>query len=426
MPLPHATALENTCALHTPSPLLDRAFLYAKDNIARCMRYYTLGWGMSNAPHHWTLVVGRDTGWMAVGTDYVAPWFAPEALKVFCDRQKPNGQMLEYINMETGFSEDYGLNVADNTPLLMWALWHHWRQFADEGFREAFVPSMRAAADFLVREIGPRGLILAVPAGVETRGIASWRNIIPNTVLAGEVTELNALAAMALRYAAEFTNEPRYAAASERLAEAINTHLWTGEGYLLHVQDEQPNAQITGDSIFTVLCGVAPPERARIVLERLAQPDFWTKRGLRTVPNSDPAYDPIGGVGLLGGSWPNLTLWYAATVAPYDPDRALAALEIVAQPVVEPEEGAEVNGAEFAEFFHGETGANCGMPLSPWVAPTFLWAVMEGLLGVRWEAGTPTAQPHWPRGWEEARVERVPAGKTFTNLTLRRDDRFDT
>lgn len=113
---PRPTALRNTCILETPSETLNMAFRYAKDNLARCMRYYTLGWGMSNAPHHYTIVVGRDTGWMCLGTDYVAPWFAPEALKIFRDRQKPNGQILEFVDMETDDRADYGLNASDNTP----------------------------------------------------------------------------------------------------------------------------------------------------------------------------------------------------------------------------------------------------------------------------------------------------------------------
>ena len=68
---------------------------------------------------------------------------------------------------------------------------------------------MRAAADFLISQMGPRDLIVAHPAGVETSGIASLRNIIPGAVIAGEVTELNCMAAVALGFAAKFTGEER-------------------------------------------------------------------------------------------------------------------------------------------------------------------------------------------------------------------------
>ncbi len=286
--MPISTALRNTCVLETPSETLNRAFVYAKDNIARCMRYYTLGWGMSNAPHTYTIVVGRDTGWMGVGADYVAPWFAPAALRVFRDRQKPNGQIIEYVDLETDRQEDYGLNVADNTPLYMWGVWHHWAQHADAAFRAEFDASMRAAAENLLGEIGPRGLLVAVPAGTDVRGISSWRNIIAGGVISGEVTEINAHAVMALRCAAEFCDEPRYARAADALRDALNAHLWRGDNYLLTHFEGADDRQVTGDTVFPALWGVAPPERAEIVLDRLARPDFWTPRGLRTVPDLRP------------------------------------------------------------------------------------------------------------------------------------------
>ena len=44
--------LAQICMLQTRAELLNRAFLYDKDNIARTMRDYTLGWGISKMPHH--------------------------------------------------------------------------------------------------------------------------------------------------------------------------------------------------------------------------------------------------------------------------------------------------------------------------------------------------------------------------------------
>jgi glycogen debranching enzyme len=423
VPLPHVTALQNTCILETPSPLINAAFRYAKDNVARCMRYYTLGWGMSNAPHNWAIVVGRDTGWMTVGADYVAGWFAPSALKAFRDRQKPNGQILEYIDLESGFGEDYGLNIADNTPLYIWGVWHHWKQYHSEVARQQYHRSIVHAADYLLAERGPHGLLVGVPAGVETRGITSWRNIIPGKVMAGESTEINSLTSMALRMAAELTGETRYADAARDLAAAINRELWTGDSYLLTRYDDHVDNQVTGDAVFPLITGVAPPDRARKVLDRLSRKDFWTERGMRTVPNTDPAYHPSAGAGLIGGSWPNLTLWYAAAIAPYNPDAALRALEIVARPAVEEMDPAiNVRQTEFSEYFDGDTGINLGMHLSPWVAPTFIWAVMEGLLGMQWNEGRPSFHPQWPTGWEQVSVRALPTASGRQDRVMRRKE----
>jgi glycogen debranching enzyme len=420
---PRPTALRNTCTLTTPNPIINHAFTFAKDNIARCMRFYTLGWGMSNAPHGYTIVVGRDTGWMGIGADFVAPWFAPEALGIFRDRQKENGQILEYVDMESGASDDYGLNVADNTPLYIWGVYHHWQQFGDVAFLDSFLPSIRAAGDHLLREVRENGLLYTVPNGVEMRGISSWRNIIPEAVIAGEVTEINALSAFALRLVAEMTGDTRYSDGADRITRAINDQLWLGDHYALMRYAGAINPQMTGDNIFPVLFGVADEQQSRHVLNRLAQPDFWNTRGVRTVPKDDPQYDPGKGYGLVGGSWPNLTLWYAAALARFDPNAALKALEMVALPVVgEDDPAMNIKHSEFAEYFDGDTGRGLGMNLSPWVAPTFLWAVLEGLLGLRWHDGVPTFAPHWPDGWDEVRIERLPCKAGLVDVTLRRAD----
>lgn len=81
-----------------------------------------------------------------------------------------------------------------------------------------------------------------------------------------------------------------------------------------------------------------------------------------------------------------------------------------------------VNGAEFPEYYHGETGVNLGMKLSPWVAPTFVWAVMEGLLGLVWENGEPRFSPNWPAGWEEVSVRHLPTGRGKIEVMLKRGE----
>jgi glycogen debranching enzyme len=422
MQLPTVTALQNTCVLNTPSPLINEAFRFAKDNIARCMRYYTLGWGMSNFPIQYARVVGRDTGWMVIGTDYVAPWFAAEALKVFRDRQKPNGQILEFIDLETGEYDDYGLNVADNTPFYLWATCHHWEQFHHPAFHADFLTSVKAAADYLLNEMGPDDLLVSVPAGVGMQGLTTWRNIISDKATPGEVTEINALSALALHMTAAFTGDERYAAGARRIAEAIDRYLWHRGNYLLYRDRGVPNPQITGDTVFPLICDLASDSQRLQVLQRLAAPDFWTDRGLRTVPNTDAEYNPMSDFGLLGGSWPNLTLWYAAAVARHEPLRAVDALERVARPVVEKlDPQMNVNLKEFAEYFHGETNVNRGMHLSPWVAPTFIWSVMEGLLGLTWHAGHAHFAPHLPEAWHEVTVTNMPCAVGAIDVILRPD-----
>ena len=60
------------------------------------------------------------------------------------------------------------------------------------------------------------------------------------------------------------------------------------------------------------------------------------------------------------------------------------------------------------------------MSLSPWVAPTFIWAVMEGLLGLTWQAGRPAFAPRWPAAWDEVTIRRLPGGGAYHDVTLHR------
>lgn len=404
-------ALRGVCRLTTPSDSLNTAFAMAKDNIARTMRRYTLGWGMSNCPHASCIVVGRDTGWMCVGSDYVAPWFVPEALGAFRDRQRDDGAVMEYVDLETGAVDDYGLDCADNTPLVSWALNHHWQMHGGEGFHAGFSGFAKRAADFMVSSIAPSGLVSATAKGVGAWGSASWRNIIDGYVLAGESTEINSLFAFGLRQLAAFTGELGYSSAGEGLAAAVRQRNWTGDAFLLTRHIGVENRQHTGDMVFPLVFGIADAHQARVVIDILSNEAFWCPRGLMTLPRYEDEYSPTRAYGLLGGSWPNLTLWYAKAIAPHSANDALRALETVsASPVEGAYEEFNVRQGEFPEFFDPTTGRNSGMHLSPWVAPTFIWAVLEGLLGLSWSGGKLAASPNWPDGWNEVSVENIPLG----------------
>jgi glycogen debranching enzyme len=370
-------------------PDLDRAAAFAVENMRRTMKRYEAGYGMTHNPPR-DILVGRDTGWMAVGLDYVAPAFAAAALDTFRRKQFDNGRIPEVVVGTTGHAYDYDLNAADNTPLWAWGVWHHWSWHGDRyfpDFHAAFMPAMRRAGDHMIAEMERGdGLLRTIPSGDgNVFGIAGWRNIIEGRIQAGAVTEINSLSAFALEKIGEFTGDSRYSDAGQRLADNIRRELRRDDGlYLLKIDlDGMRDAQVTADMIFPVLFEIASEQDSAVILDRLSEPDFWSLAGIRTVPASDPAYDPAAGAGLLGGSWPNPTLWYAAACGQRGRREAcLYALCTVAAPVLATEEHPwqGTKPGEFCEYFHGDNGRGLGMPLSPWVPPTFLWALMEGLL----------------------------------------------
>src|SRR6202011_4107240 len=69
------------------------------------------------------------------------------------------------------------------------------------------------------------------------------------------------------------------------------------------------------DEVFPVLFEVAEPQVRKAILRRLMESDFTTPVGLRTISTADSWYFPSHGFGLLGGVWPDLTLWFVVALA---------------------------------------------------------------------------------------------------------------
>jgi hypothetical protein len=75
---------------------------------------------------------------------------------------------------------------------------------------------------------------------------------------------------------------------------------------------------------------------------------------------------------------------------------------------------------QFSEWLHGETLVNQGMMLSPWDAPRYLWASVEGAAGLQVLGATPQIEPHLAREWRWLAAVNVPfQGKQIAWLTVR-------
>ena len=148
--------------------------------------------------------------------------------------------------------------------------------------------------------------------------------------------------------------------------------------------DKDGNYQdnFTADEVFPVLFEVAEPLVRKAILRRLIEPDFTTPVGLRTISTADAWYFPSHGFGLLGGVWPDLTLWFAVALARNGAHREAAHwLEAIYESM---EAGASRNTVpgQFGEWFDGGSLTNRGMYLSPWTGAKYLWAVAETVCGL--------------------------------------------
>ncbi|GAC1299484.1 MAG: hypothetical protein NVSMB19_03780 [Vulcanimicrobiaceae bacterium] len=413
----YATALGDARFL-VPSPVVARGVVWAKTNMLRIIKDYPQGWGATNSPPS-DILVSRDTSWFVHGFDYFLPDFSRAALDVFNRFLESSGQVVEYVRGVNGFSTSYELNINDDTPLHLIALLHHYNVTRDAAWVRDIAPLVVKIADYLLSQRDANGLVYCSAKGVDMYGITSWRNIIPYYTLDGAVTEINAEAVFALEAAATLCaagGDPAKAAAYARDAAALRAcmlaHLFdadTNAFVLNYDKDGNYQDNFTADEVFPVLFNIAGPAERRAILARLLEGDFVTDVGLRTISTADSWYFPSHGFGLLGGIWPDLTLWFAVALARNgfaDEGAALLATIYAAM-----EAGASRNTVpgQFAEWFDGGSHTNRGMYLSPWTGAKYIWAVAEtagGLDGYR-TSDQITFAPVLPTGWRWSAGVRV-------------------
>ncbi|MGB8964211.1 MAG: hypothetical protein WCB99_01105 [Candidatus Cybelea sp.] len=409
--------------LRTPNSDVNHGVLWAKANMLRVQTYAPTGWCFTNDPTRSNNSVGRDTAWMSFGADYLTPDFAAESLGAYFRLQEPSGKIVEYYDVRNGKPEDYGLNVNDNTPLVVIALWHHFASTGDADFLRSCYPGAVKAMDYLLSQRNADGLVWCTSTGTWEQGILGWRNVIPNYRISGASTEVNsecyaallALARMA-QTQGDHTAAKHYTTEAAALCHAINTHLVNPENdvYLLNIDvDGSKRTDITADLIFPVLFGVAPPNRAARIIGALSDAAFWTDAGIRTVPRDALAYGPVHGFGLLGGVWVAVSYWYAFAAAKLEPASMANALASSFRHFSsDPRRNNTVPG-QFSEWLHGEILVNQGMMLSPWDAPRYLWAAIEGAGGLAVFNGADSINPALAADWRWLSAINVPYRGTF-------------
>jgi len=404
--------------LLTPSALINRGVTWAKVNMLRVVKDYPQGWGSTNSPPS-DILVSRDTSWFVHGYDYFMPQFSRDAIELFNRFLLPTGQVVEYVRGVNGFSTAYDLNVNDDTPLHIIAILHHYNATLDDAWLREIFPLVKKIADYMLTQRDPHGLLFCKAAGEDMFGITSWRNIIPLYKLDGAVTEINAEAYFALEATARLAavvDDPvaweKYSNEATALREAILAKLFnndTNAFVLNYDRDGNYQDNFTADEVFPVLFEVAEPAVRKAILKRLMESDFTTPVGLRTISTADAWYFPSHGFGLLGGIWPDLTLWFAVALARNGAHHEAAHwLEAIYETM---EAGASRNTVpgQYGEWFDGGSLTNRGMYLSPWTGAKYLWAVAEtvcGLDGYR-TSGRPHIAPLLPVDWTWTAAVRV-------------------
>ncbi|HEV2260993.1 MAG TPA: hypothetical protein VGR69_01725 [Candidatus Rubrimentiphilum sp.] len=413
----HFDAILDRTVLITPDSEVNRGVLWAKANMLRILLRAPTGWCFTNDPTRSNNSVARDTAWFAMGADYIYPIFARHALRWYIDHLEPSGMVVEYYDVRSGEPADYKMNINDDTPLLILALWHHYNTTGDRAFLEEIYPNAVKAARYILSQRDDRGLVWCTADGTADYGIVGWRNVIEDYRLSGASTELNSECYAAFLNLAQMAHvlgkndaELEFRGHADALRDAINTHLFDKERQLYHLSidlDGSVRTDITCDLIFPVMFGVAEDGVAAHIISKLSVAEFWTEAGIRTVPRTAPMYSPTAGQGLLGGVWGNVTFWFAMAAARFNPEfMAYALSSSFRHYSQDPRRNNTVPG-QFSEWLHGEMLTNQGMMLSPWFPPHYLWAAIEGAAGFNLSRDEPSVTPRLAPDWKWLGVRNV-------------------
>ena len=414
----HFDEILGRAVVMTPDPEVNRGVLWAKANMLRVELLSPQGWAFTNDPARSNNSVGRDTAWFAFGADYITPHFSRDSLLWYADHLEPEGKVVEYFDIRTGQSEDDGLNINDDTPLILLGLWHHYNTSGDREFLRCVYPKAVRMADYILSQRNEQGLVWCTSEGTYMRGIIGWRNVIADYRLSGATTEVNSECYAALRALCMMAHElelpddaKRYDDAAAALRAAINEHLLDksrGLYYLNIDVDGTKRTDVTSDLVFPVMFGVADRETAARIVSRLSVAEFWSEAGIHTVPRTSIMYGPTHGFGLLGGIWVAVTFWFAFAAAPFNPEFMAYALSTSFRHYsTDPRRNNTVPG-QFSEWLHGETLVNQGMMLSPWFPAKYLWAAIEGAAGLDVSSRQPKLAPRPARDWKWMAVRNVP------------------
>jgi hypothetical protein len=404
----------------TPDQSINRGAVWSKVNMRRVMGAYPQGYAFTNEPGISSNVVMRDVAWFVFGCDHFMPEFSRALLDTFASLQYADGKLAEYYNGIDGSTNDYGLNINDDTPLFILAANHHFRATGDLAWLKKTYAAIDRAARLIISQMDERNLVVCTandPRG-NVWAIAGWRNVIPNYRINGAVTEINAECAAALRAAGHMAQNvgrsnseaEELFAAGERVRSAMDLHLRNPENglYYLNIDvDGVIHTDVTGDEVFPVMLRVCDEETGYRIISRLNSTDFWTEAGLRTASRNDPLYDPSANSGLIGGVWPGLTWWYAFAAARHHPEYMVKALRSSFEHYASNPKMNNTVPGQFSEWFDGESLINRGMRLSPWEPPRFLWAAIEGVCGLMVTTAEPRINPLVPRGWRWVGVRRL-------------------
>ena len=216
--------------------------------------------------------------------------------------------------------------------------------------------------------------------------------------------------------------------AAEKLRERFEACFWMEEAgtYALCLdEDKRPVDAIASNAGHVLWCGIASPERARRVADRLLEPDLFSGWGIRTLSSKMAGYNPIGYH--LGSIWPHDNAIAAAGLWRYGFRNEAARVAGVMLEATQ-----FFRDARLPELFCGFDRADSPYPVpypvacSPqaWAAGA-IFQLLGAMLGLQPDAAKAELRmlaPTLPEWLPEVLIENLRVGEAVVDLLVRRND----
>jgi glycogen debranching enzyme len=430
-------------SVFVPDRLVNQGIQWAKVGALRARQIFLYGPGISSDPPGDMMKV-RDLFWYVMGAYHLDPEFAKNALASLSQiyQNLVDGPVPESISgsLDPPLFLDYNLNINDNTPLFIIACHKVFEISKDMEFLSSVYPAVEKATRYMISQIFG-GLVRCLSEGANMWGICGWRNFIPEAKRNGAVAEVNAECYRALICSSQMASVMGDDELAKSAAEYADL-LWRnikeelidkGTGLPLTAIDLSGEAddEVTGDIALVAIFGDLDPMTIGRIASRLCEHDFWTEYGIRTVSESSPHFDPYGANGFLGGVSIPLSCWVLRILAREDPDKALRLARNICRILSHPNPSALGNlvPTQFPEWLDGEGFKCLGQTLSPKASSSFLWAIIEGFIGLQAKEGI-EVDPILPHEWRWVAFRKARTwmgdlsmliydGKIFSTLPIR-------
>lgn len=213
-----------------------------------------------------------------------------------------------------------------------------------------------------------------------------------NSMAAGDVNGFMVLDYRAMALVGEAIGQNQDAAAfrerARALAEAVNANLWDSADATYYTYDTVERARVRRDTYSNLIplwAGIAPPERARPMIERhiLEPAKLWAPHGVRSLSADDPSYNNENVIkpysNWQGPIWPHANWMVMHALMRYGfPDAALEVAERVTRLCLDD----LVKNGMMHENYHADTGA-------PLAAPDFIsWNLLVAQMIDETRSGT--------------------------------------